>query len=505
MYTTNEDPRINIHPTGLGEPILNVGSRFPIDTNRYMLLSFRMCSSLSNWGQVFWFYDQSFTRVAYSRFFPVISGCRIYVIDLRYAFMSGWGGATGWNGTPVGLSLDPVAGGSNVHIRLDWIRLTTADTSRSVPITWHVNPAGAKLEFYVDTDNVGYDGTKIGEVTNASEYGTFQWGNALLNEGDPKYPYPLPESLQPGQYYVYVVVNDQPARYSSTPLTVDATPIVTFLRPSFVSGEDYATAVIGDAWDMSNTDDIAGVEHIINSNFSNGIYHGVSDSSGDPQILLNVGRPIDTSRYKYLTYRMYVEGTQDIGQGWVTRVIWWDQGPVVDYVVTKDIIVYEGWQVYSLDLSKVGLEPSSGGAGWFSYQRALRLDPVEVAAPTSFHLDYVMLTADEQIQRGRLFPVIYQISENIGVTVTLWYDTNRNPQDGRNPLTVYAPLQSTSYFTVYIPLVTRLLNDLPHPSGITVIWDTQSVSGGKYYICAEVNDGLNTAVWYSDTPVIVTE
>lgn len=504
MYTTNNDPRINIHPTGLAQPVLNVGSRFPIDTSRYFLLSFRMCSSQSGEGQVFWFYDQTFTKFAYSRFFPVSAGCYIYVVDLRYAFWGGRGGVTGWNGTPIGLSIDPLASGSNVHIQLDWVRLTTGDTSRSVPITWQVNSPGSTLEFYVDTDNSGYDGTKIGRVTSAPSTGTFQWGSALLHGGDPRYPYPLPESLQPGQYYVYVTVNGTPGGYSSNYVTVDAMPIVTFLRPSFTSGRDYATVVVGDAWDMSNPGDVSGAEHIAISYFADGIYHAVSDEVGDPQVLLHTGAPIDTSRYKYLTYRLYVEGTQDIGRGWVSRVYWWNQGPTIDYVSTDDIVVYEGWHTYSVDLSQVGLEPSPG-PGWSGQQRALRLDPVEVPALTAFHLDYMMLTADERIQQGVKFPVIYQVSESTGVTVTLCYDTNQNSGDGKAPLAVYVtPTQPSGPFAVYLPLVVNLTSDLPRLSGVAALWDTTLVGVGAYYLCADVNDGANTATWYSETPVIIT-
>lgn len=504
MYTTNPDPRINIHPTGLAQPALNVGSRFPIDASHYVLLSFRMCSNMAGQGQIFWFYDQTFTKFAYSYFFPVISGCRIYVVDLRSAFWSGRGGLSGWNGNPIGLSIDPVASGSNVHLQLDWVRLTTADTSQSLPITWHMSSGGAKLEFYVDTDSSGYDGTKIGEVVNAPVNGVFQWGSTLLNGGDARYPYPLPESLQPGQYYVYAQMNGEPAGYSSKPFTVDATPIVTFLRPSAISGRDYATTVVGDAWDMSNSGDVTETQHIVDSRFANGVYHALTDSSGDPQILLHVEDPIDTNRYKYLTYRMYIEGVQDIGRGWVSRIYWWNQGPTADYVVTDDIVVYEGWQVYSLDLSKVALEPSLG-PGWSGYQRVLRLDPVEVPNPMSIHLDYVMLTGDEQVQRGSLFPVMYQISENTGVTINLYYDTNKNHLDGKTIMVTSAPSPPlVSPFKVYLPFVSKLTNDLPHLSGIMVIWDTTQVEPGAYYLCAEVDDGSNVATWYSDTPVIVT-
>ena len=509
MYTTNDDPRVNIHPTGLAEPALKVGSRFPIDASRYVLLSFRMCISQAGYAQIFWFYDQTFTKFAGSNFFPVSPDCHIYAIDLRHIGTNTLkGGATGWNGTPVGISLDPIASGSNIRVQLDWIRLTTVDLSNRFSIEWEdLDPVGATIEFYVDTDNTGYNGDKIGIVTNAPQNGTFAWGSTLLNEGNPGLPYPLPESLEPGQYYIYAKVNGEEAGYSLGPLTVDPTPVVKFLRPSFTSGRDYATTIVGDPWDMSNQEDIAGVQGITDSNFADGIFTGRTDSSGDPQVLLHTSDPIDTSQYKYLTFRMYVEGNQNIGQGWVSRLIWWNEGPTTDYVVTEDIVVYEGWQTYTLDLSKVGLEPISRGPGWTGLQRAFRLDPLEVPAPMTFHLDYAMLTAEEQVRQGTPFPVEYQVSETEGTTMNLCYDTDRDPANGRASMETYIPPSPNGPYVIHLPVVLNgyVNGDLPRQRGVIVSWDTTFVDPGTYYICAEVSDGVNTAVWYSDAPVAVVE
>ncbi len=509
MNTMNSDPRINIHPTGLGEPALNVGSRFPINASQYFLLSFKMCSAQGGQGQVFWFYDQTFSKFAGSNFFSVYAGCHIYVVDLRYIGTNTLvGGATGWNGYPVGLSIDPIASGSDIHLELDWIRLTTADTERSLPIVWqNLSPIGAGIEFYVDTDNSGYDGTKIGEITNAQASGTFYWGEKLLSTGNTGLYYPLPESLEPGQYYIYAKVNGLQGGYSSGPLIIDRVPILTFSRPSVISGRDHATTVVGDPWDMNNPQDIPHTYGISGSSFSGGIYQAVTDDSGDPQILLHVTSPIETSRYKYLTYRMRVEGTQDIGVGWVSRVFWWNMGPPIDHVTTKDIVVYEGWQTYSIDLSRIGLEPSPG-PGWSGEQQVLRLDPLEVPAPMNFHLDYVMLTGDEQARQGAPFPVMYQLDKSTGVTVTLCYDTNRDPKDGKTPLQVYVPAPPhSSPHQIYLPLMFKghnPTNGLPQPQGTIILWDTTSVRAGTYYVCADVEDGVNAATWYSDTPVVIT-
>ena len=500
MNTTNGDPRVNIYPTGLAQIALNVGSRFPIDASRYVLLSFRMCSSQSGSGQIYWFYDQTYTKFAGSNFFSVSSGCRIYVIDLRYIGTNTLvGGANGWNGNPVGLSIDPINLGSNVLIQFDWIRLTTASTSSYLPISWQ-NLVGTNIEFYVDTNNTGYDGEKIGVVSGASANGTFNWGSALLNGGSAGSPYPLPESLQPGTYYVYALVDGAQAGYSSGSFTVDGTPILSFSRPSATSGDDYATVVGNDPWDLSNSQDLSSTTNIANYSFNAGILNAQTNSSGDPQIYMHTFSQIDTSRYKYLTYRMYVEGTQDIGVGWVTRWLW--DGPT--WSTTKDIVIYEGWQTYSVDLSKIGLEP--GSSGWTGLKSFFRLDPLEVPAPMPFHLDYVMLTADERVQQGTAFPIIYQISETSGVTINLCYDTDQNPANGKVSMQIYSPPPPTGgSYLIYLPLVYRtyVFSDLPRPLGTNQLWNTSSVSIGTYYICADVSDGVNTATWYSDTPIIV--
>jgi hypothetical protein len=250
---------------------------------------------------------------------------------------------------------------------------------------------------------------------------------------------------------------------------------------------------------LSNSQDIGSTSGIASSNFNGGIYNAQTNSSGDPQIWMNTPFQIDTSHYKYLTYRMYVEGTQDIGVGWVTRWLWY--GSTWD--TTKDIVINEGWQTYSVDLSKIGLEP--GSEGWSGLKSVLRLDPLEVPGPMPFHLDYVMLTADERVQQGTAFSVMYQINETSGVTINLCYDTDQNPANGKVSLIIYNPPAFTGVYSLYLPLIFQrgVSSDLPVPLGTNKLWDTSSVSIGTYYICADVNDGVNTATWYSDKPIIV--
>jgi len=507
-YTLNYDPGVKIHPTGLAQPVMKDGSRFPIEASKYPLLSFRLYSSQPDVAYIYWFYDSTFSQFAWSDLIPISSGWKTYLIDLAtYGVGGSVGGATGWNGWVRGLRIDPVASGSGVNIKFNWIRLTTTDTSQSIPISWtSLSPADATLELFIDLDNSGYDGTKIAHVPSAGASGTFNWGTSLAYYAT-GLPYPLPSAFEPGDYYVYAVVNGSPEGYSSGPLTINQAPTVEIIQPSRTSGEDYATIVVGNPWDMNGNPDIASTGHIQWSEYSGGIYNATSDSSGDPNCLLNLSVPIDSNKYRYVTYRMFLDGTQDIGGGWVSRVVWWGGGGPGSAAVTEDIVVYEGWQTYTLDLNQVALEygPTWSSSNWTTF----RLDPHEISAPQTFHLDYVLLTANDQADA--YFNIAWSISDrdiDDSFTINLYHDSDTIWENGRTFIAQItpggggSPSPTAGPYMLYMPLILR--NYGTTSSQRLYTWDTSGVASGTYYVWVEANDGYNTTRWVSETPVVIS-
>src|SRR3989442_4558270 len=103
--TTNNDPSLTLLFPGIKDTqqILRLGDRFPIDTSKYKLLSFRLCSSINDTANVYWFYDQG-PHVVYagSKFIDVGatsgSNCAVYVIDMtQIGVAPTFRVATGWN------------------------------------------------------------------------------------------------------------------------------------------------------------------------------------------------------------------------------------------------------------------------------------------------------------------------------------------------------------------------------------------------------------------------
>jgi hypothetical protein len=369
--------------------------------------------------------------------------------------------------------------------------------------------SGTTLHFYLNSSCSTSGATKIGtQSRGGSSSGTFNWGSSLQSNGSAATPFPIPESFQPGQYTVFLRVDDAGSPIcAGSALQIHQAPRLTFSQPTPFSGPDYATEVVGNQWGMSGAEDVEFTSGITGYNFNGGAFNATSNSSGDPFYYLNVTSPINASKYKYLTYRYYLEGQQDIGLGWVHRTFWWFSGLGIDHVTTKDMIIYEGWHTYSIDLSHAPLEPPphSPGPGWTGWPTALRMDPHEMPSSMTFHVDWATLTGDETVKTGSPFQIIYQTTPATGVNVTFYYDTDTNPANGRTAMGQYAGGQQQGSNKVFVPIVLR---GGPPPeidplSGNTWTWNS-AVAPGTYYVSADANDGVMTTTWYSEVPVVVT-
>ena len=299
-----------------------------------------------------------------------------------------------------------------------------------------------------------------------------------------------------------------------------------FTAPSFTSGEDYAVAVAGNAWDMDDSADIQSTDDVADLTFSGGEAR-FRNTSNDSKVLFNVPVPIDSGYYRYFTYRFWIEGTRDLGPvgGWVGRVIWHGPGGYpVDRAITQDWELREGWYTYTLDLATVELEIESLGSTttWTGTQpHILRLTPNEGTLSQWMHLDYAKLTA--RSRADSFFAIQWDLvnPDSDPITTTLYYDTDTDPDNGKTLITTlptvgvscsgqgrvsrvsygHSPGISSSdpytYF-LHLPWVTQHYYAC---SGNCYVWGTSSVAAGDYYVYAELDDGYNVTSWYSETPV----
>ena len=510
--STNNDPNLWMLWPNIADSqdVLRMGDRFPIDASHYRLLSFRLCSNLADVANVYW-YDAPLgapvVPAGDTEFILTQSGCHLYVMDL--ATIPKFSGT--WGGWVSGLRLDPAASNSSVDFTLHWVRLTSVDPTHTVGIQWNDVVVGSDLEFYLNDSCSMTDAMLIGTQQNVNPSGTFEWGAVIENHpSEIKQVLPIPASIEPGSYVISMIVNGTGAPICTLGnLEIVRAPSLNFLKPSPFSGPDYATTEVGDPWGMNNPEDIPFEENLSGSSFGGGIFTGTSlaagnPGSGDPALYLNTPTSIDTSRYHYVTFRYYLEGEQDIAVGWVLRYLWYTIN-TVDLVTIEDMIIYEGWHTYWMDLSQVLIDPvGTLGTGWHGYPTTLRMDPHEIPFAETFHLDFITLSGDEKVLVGMPFSIIYEIIASQPVAVTFYYDDDRDLSNGRVAMQQFG----VPGFKVFLPFVINSTGspDSPEidlPAGETWIWDTTGIAPGIYYASAEVSDGMNTTNWYSETPIII--
>jgi hypothetical protein len=285
---------------------------------------------------------------------------------------------------------------------------------------------------------------------------------------------------------------------------VNSTPQLQITAPSFISGPDYASTIVGNPWDMSDPGDLSSTPNITGGTFTNGIFRGTNvGGNDDPAMNLRVTTPIDTSRFKYATYRMQVDTMDDPFRAPVARWLWWDTRPETASP-TDDIVVYEGFRTVSYDLSTIIVDKDVPNAPkWTSLRpNFFRLDPHEYGDPMSFQLDYAMLTANDRANQS--FNIRYNASDADGgnQNIQFFFDADAQGYNGA-PITcsTVTPVPAPGNFKVYMPLQTFGAPPPVQPTGASCTWNTASVPNGTYYVYGVINDGTDTLRVYSQTPV----
>lgn len=498
------------------------GINHPVDTSRYTMMAMRMNSSSRSFQAVHWknnltgtLWPDGTNYVLTSESFNnngnihLRSGYHLYVHDLTSPG-SFFNSAGSWSGSVYAIRVDPsTSGAAGTTTQLDWMRLVDPNSAPTQTISWSNTglTAGSLVTLWVDTDNTGYDGTPIAFYPSGTNPGSYSLKTAIF---------------PPGTYYFYLtsqvgagLTTETQSAYSVA-LTVTAAPRVVVSTPSQTSGGEYSEDELGNAWDMAGSDDIDNIadtswpqtsRQFTGESFSNSQFVATAESpypgflNTDVQVHLNLKttagapKPIKSSKYRYLTYGMWVDPTNyptisdKVSQGWVSRIKFWDfelnpdAGKGAD---TLDHPIYEGWHSYTIDMwNNDNLLVSGQRWDAMPIWRHLRLDPLETTINTQFAFDYVKLNA-ENVTENDTFTAEWTIADSDSTTFStaIYYDTDQSGFDGtlianRTGLAVGA--QSYNFST----------------SSLNV--------GQRYYLYFVTSDGTNSSRVYSSVPFLVGE
>ena len=455
--TTNGDPQIYFLWGGYPNSIDSGrdGKSRPIDASAYSKVAVRMYSSNSGTAQLYWFYEQDLSINYASVNFPVTAGWHVYILNNVASF------GTNWADKPITLRVDPV-NVSGATFSIDWVQAgKAADAIAS--LSWD-DTSSASYEAFIDDDQSGYDGASLGAVSTTA--GSADFGL---------------QSVAPGNYYLYLKKDSDPTPSNYIPVTISRPPTVKITDPDVAGGADWATEVLGDPWDMSNSTDVSGTKNVTGRGYNNGNYTAVN-TNNDPIVYLNFhGQKIDTSRYHRLSFKYKFDGAFDLVRGTMARA-GWSKTFSKGWQMTDDLLTYEGWNVLSLSLKGVNLDV--GSYGWKSSMSYFRFDPHEDAyGARRFYIDYVKIAADDELT-NRFFDIRYTTSDtdNTSLSLTLNADTDKTPGNG-NEQTIYSG-------TVGV-------------GDGSYRWTPAANFNGDYYIQATVNDGLKSTSSYSSGPLHV--
>jgi hypothetical protein len=389
-------------------------------------------------------------------------------------------------------------------VEIDWIRLAP---QASYQMSWSgTGMAGKTAEIYLGANLADPEQRSKLDIFGADKPWAIPAGYG---------PLAIPASLPGGTYYARVIVDGSTAT-SAQAWTIKAAPIAEIVAPSWTSGEDFASTILGNPWDMADADDVDAAETKnlayaassgvldIQSTVNDG---GLCDASYNPLALNLGGQAIDTNKFKYFSYRYKVDNAPDQGAGGVSRVHWilttnWAGG------LTDDISFYDsGWNVYKLDLSSVDLEQYEAEWTSFAYNR-LKIVANESRRPWTSHLDWVRLTAENTA--GTAYQVLWNVDPSRDVLkTTLYWDANQNPDDGFASGGTVVPTQthtvsSTLPYPVFLP-VAHANYGFGASEGEAQFKYTMSMdglsSGRAYYVAIKLEDGYNVTWWYSELPV----
>jgi hypothetical protein len=514
-----------------------IGYNYPINADRYRYLTYRLYKSnpeCNNGGLIIWYADDSYSTNAagISNSFPVTPGASSpcsgwFTIVLDLATIGLQAGSKTWSGTIREIMIKPFAGGGTglplATVKLDYARLTSANplTARPFTIRWTGDGTGGDVTLYASPGNRTLDDDDFLIAAGQDPAG----GSYRFETG----------VLPAGEYYI-AAENSTGIAWSDGSLIINSPPQTIITAPSMSSGQDYAETEIGNAWDMDDANDLndelpPGWDPcVVNENYSDGLYRAdlapacpPNEPGSDSMLIIGHLNPpgpdpiIDTHTYRYLSFRFFHSGEQNVGEGWVARFGWWQKqktGVTEATVMSRDIIIYEGWNTYKVDLwaADVVDETNPSGTPWRdSAPNRLRLDPSELLFnhfPAWIAIDWLRLTAMDEVQAGDVYAVRYSVDRDQAVNLAFYYDTDRNPNNGRTliGLSLMGSNDNTRILDkrVYLPIIFGSgSSSMGNNAMEQFYWNTAGVLPGTYYVCINSTDAYNETYRCSEAPLRV--
>ena len=448
----------------------------------------------------YWFsspYGGANERAAGAAFRVPKAGTHIYIVDLVTGAWTDERGNPGspsiipagypmvaWNGVGLmrGFALRVTSDGTaSVNVSVDWARLTQRDGAAGAA-TLPVSFSGCSgRDYSVEVQAAGGSW----EVVHTGTAGGSATTTAQVNYG----------VLPPGAWSFRVTcytggrANGTPSSSSPAGVTINQPPIVAVHNPDALGGTDYATTVTGDGWDFNAMSDVATTYGVADASIvSDGVTNALqaTATSGDPIVVLRTGAPIDTQRFRNLTFALTLDTAFGLdgaaGDGSVARVIWHTPSGAV--TVSKDIPVWPGRNLYTIDLSRLttasGLEPSSQAAWSSSIVSILRIDPHESTKGVRFRLGTTVLTAPDEVVLGSAAAVQFAFADSdtagSSYQARIYLDADR-VGDGRVLLDTFAATPNVLQTYQFIPA-------------------GRGVPAGEYFFYVEVTE---TRGGFSDT------
>lgn len=265
----NPAPKISLQFEGIAGGFNMAGKngvRYPIDANRYRRLSFRVRRPPTgvpyDGMQVLWFRD--ITRQAgsaggrlwpakgynhqsnrYNNQMPAASqdsGWQIFKVDLDLPG-GAWAHGVPWTGTMRGIEItlgDQYSTALvNRTVEVDWVRLTERGTAVvNLSFSGFGGPVTVMAQHTETGDVIQITPDNGTAATTFADGTSFLWDYGFLPPG------------------TWTITASRGGTSRSQTLVIDPPPVIHVTEPDVSGGRDFARAVIGDAWDLTNPQDI---------------------------------------------------------------------------------------------------------------------------------------------------------------------------------------------------------------------------------------------------------
>jgi hypothetical protein len=244
-------------------------------------------------------------------------------------------------------------------------------------------------------------------------------------------------------------------------------------------GDDFATQVLGNAWDMNERRDIGWEENYLNVSASNGIWSGTFTPlpsgagyffplfEGFPGIL-NWGKDgendayaINTAQYTNLSLMIYSPArtnTSVYQVAWTTAkpVDWPNNSPTTNFAALDGCYGYttffpwpSGWRVYNFDLTQVNGDPGNNSGDWnaTSFIRGLRFTPDQNATSGTFKVDWMRLVDPTKGTKITMNWTSSGVNSTVNDKVDIYVATSQSDADAGigSPLYRGIPVANGSY------------------------------------------------------------